>query len=144
MAKAKCLMLFAMMAAAVALSGWDAHAGHDKDKKGDKTPGDNPNTTVVGARWEYEVWVKDSKGERTVLESGKFRAHDFKISVAGTEIGTYAQSGKNEYKLDITKGKLKGKITLELTDTKPRPIYRGPCNLEGHGKCHITVKFLDD
>lgn len=147
----RCLVVFAAMAAAVVLTGWDAGATAREDKKGDKDKGGknkkcpskdkNNKEDVPGARWAYTLHKgKDDKE----LESGKFRADGDKIYHGGNEIGTFKQHDEKNYTLNIKKGELKGEIKLVLVRNEPCAVFRGPCKSEKHGDCHIVVRFLED
>lgn len=94
---------------------------------------------VSGARWEYRAVGDDDKE----LASGQWRAYDRKVFRGGKQIGTYDQTSKEQIKLEITEGSLKGKIELQLTKSKP-PTWRGELVRGDGGKVRITLRNILD
>lgn len=106
----------------------------ERDRAGDPAP----KCETLGGSWAYSVMV-DGK----VVDEGQLCAHDSKLYKGGKQIGTYAQNGKNGYKLDITDGKLKGKIDIVMTKSQP-PTYCGACEFADGRKGRITITFPKD
>lgn len=119
-------------AACVALFVAASAAGPASAQKGGKK-GDG----VPGTQWEY----KATQGGK-VIEEGKFRAEDYKLFHSGVQIGTYSKVGNGQFKLDITRGKLKGEITMKLTKAKPHEVYNGEWEMAEGGKAHIRIEFV--
>jgi hypothetical protein len=137
MTRRQWLGMFLVALAAVVSCGQLLAQGKGKGKgKGDKGgKGDH----IPGKRWEYTV----TKGGM-VIEQGTFRADNFKLFNGNNKIGTFMKVGPNELQLDISEGKLKGKIDIKLVRTDPRPLYRGEWEMAGGGMANIQVRFFDD
>jgi hypothetical protein len=131
------LMMF-LYGIAVAIACGSLPAQNKGKGKGEKGKGGKANR-IPGKRWEYTV----TQGGM-VLETGMFRADNSKLFSGDNKIGTYSRTGPAELQLDITEGKLKGKIQIKLLRTDPRPVYRGEWEMAGGGTANIQVRFLDD
>jgi hypothetical protein len=130
------MMCIAAIAVAVfcgELPGQGKGKGKGKGDKGGK------NDHIPGKRWEFTV----SKGGM-VIETGTFHADNSKLFNGDNKIGTFTKTGPSELQLDITEGKLKGKINIKLVRADPRPVYRGEWEMAGGGTANIQVRFLDD
>jgi hypothetical protein len=138
MARRQWLLMFVFGIAAAMFGARAPGQGKGKGKggKGEKgSKGDH----IPGKRWEYTV----TKGGM-VIEQGTFRADNFKLFNGDNKIGTFTKTGPGELQLDISEGKLKGKIAIKLVRSDPRPLYRGEWEMAGGGTANIQVRFLDD
>ena len=138
MARRQWLLMF-VFGIAAAMFGARA-PGQGKGKgKGGKGENGGKGDHIPGKRWEYTV----TKGGM-VIEQGNFRADNFKLFNGDNKIGTFTKTGPGELQLDISEGKLKGKIAIKLVRSDPRPLYRGEWEMAGGGTANIQVRFLDD
>jgi hypothetical protein len=138
MARRQWLWMFFIALAAAIFCGQVLAQGKGKGK-GDKGGKGGKGDHIPGKRWEYTV-TKDGM----VVETGTFRADNFKLFNGNNKIGTFTKTGPSELQLDISEGKLKGKIGIKLVRSDPRPLYRGEWEMAGGGTANIQVRFLDD
>lgn len=118
-----------LSALVVAVIGFTAHA--------DSALADD---NVIGKRWAFTTY--DKEGE--IVEENTFRATgDHKIYKGANEIGTWERLAPHKINVEITKGKMKGKMEL-LQIRKDSPTYRGPWTQPDGSVTKARVKLLED
>lgn len=104
------------------------------------TPASADDDNIVGKRWAFTTY--DKEGE--VIEENTFRAtNDHKIYKAANEIGTWERLAPHKINVEITKGKMKGKMEL-LQIRKDSPTYRGKWTQPDGTVTKAKVTLLED
>jgi len=134
MLRIRCAIVLAALAATTVLTGTLASARPQ-----------NKKDQIPGARYSYkavEVGDKDLDGKE--IDSGVFRAEDGKLFKKDSQIGTYKHTTKNEVHLNITKGKLEGKIDLDHVKGSNPSVWRGTWKSVDGGRYRMTLTLVKD
>ena len=89
-----------------------------------------------GFQWDYRV--RDGSGN--LVEEGKFLANDHTLYNKGNPIGTYKDVAPDRVSVEITKGKLMGKLELRSNGGTP-PIWTGDLVRPDGSKYNATITF---
>lgn len=121
-----------MFLAVLALVGGSKTAVQGKDKGG--KPG--AATGNVVAKWDWMVFDENDN----LLEKGNFTARGYTIYKNGKLIGSYDEISDTHFRVEVSEGRLKGKLDLFKED-KSGINWKGELERPTGGKYKIKVSF---